>query len=242
MARPSQTSAQELEIPAGGVMLPASLWLPSGSRVVVVFVHGSGSSRFSHRNRAVAQELQQAGLGTLLFDLLTAEEGVRDQRDRSLRFDMSLLSDRLVAVLDALGACEPLGSQALGLFGASTGAAAALDAAAHRPDQVGAVVSRGGRPDLVVRSLGDVVCPTLLLVGSHDLDVLELNSWAAQQLQGPHELRVIPGAGHLFEEPGTLDVVAAAARDWFLKYLPITVDRHGAVQYDAVNVTQIGRL
>jgi pimeloyl-ACP methyl ester carboxylesterase len=209
----------EVQVPAGGRHLPGQLMLPPGAAGLVVFAHGSGSSRFSARNQAVAAALQQGSLATLLFDLLSAEEERIDRRDRSLRFDIPLLAERVVAAIDWARQEPALAALPIGLFGASTGAAAALIGAADRPDRVQAVVSRGGRPDLALEALGRVRCPVLLLVGGADVDVLELNSWAAARLQAPHSLVVIPGAGHLFEEPGSLEDVAIQARDWFAQNL-----------------------
>jgi putative phosphoribosyl transferase len=206
-------------VPAGGEQLPGLLVLPPGPLGLVLFAHGSGSSRFSRRNQAVAAALQQAGLATLLFDLLSASEERRDQRDQSLRFDIPLLAERVTAAIDWASGEPELATLPVGLFGASTGAAAALMAAARRPERVRAVVSRGGRPDLALGALAQVRCPTLLLVGEADVDVLELNGWAADHLSRPHHLEVIAGAGHLFEEPGALEQVAAAARDWFRQAL-----------------------
>lgn len=199
----------------GNVTLPADVTLPTPTaRAVVVFAHGSGSSRRSARNRQVAATLQEAGFATVLFDLLTEGEGV----DRRNVFDIALLAERLAGVVDVVGADERLAGLPIGLFGASTGAAAALDAAARRPEQVAAVVSRGGRPDLAAHP-GEVRVPVLLLVGGEDHAVLELNQQAARQLGGPHELVVVPGAGHLFEGPGQLETVAEHARRWFAEHL-----------------------
>lgn len=208
-------AARAVELPAGSQWLPGLLVVPPRATGLVLFAHGSGSSRFSGRNQAVAGTLQRQGLATLLFDLLSAEEERRDQQDRSLRFDIPLLAERVVAAIDWVQSEPPLAALPIGLFGASTGAAAALIAAARRPELVWAVVSRGGRPDLACDSLAQVRCPTLLLVGGLDLEVLELNTWAAARLQAPYRLTVVPGAGHLFEQPGTLEQVAAAAAGWF---------------------------
>jgi putative phosphoribosyl transferase len=184
-----------------------------------VFAHGSGSSRHSPRNRYVAGVLGDAGLGTLLVDLLTAEEEEVDLRTRHLRFDIGLLAGRLVGMVDWLGSRTETAGLDIGLFGASTGAAAALIAAALRPDAVVAVVSRGGRPDLAGADLGAVRAPTLLLVGERDPVVLDLNRQALDALQTPVRLDVVPGASHLFEEPGALEAVAGLARNWFLEHL-----------------------
>ncbi len=196
--------------------LEAILFVPPPADKLVVFVHGSGSSRLSVRNRRVAQAIQERGVATLLMDLLTNEEEAVDEVTRQLRFDIDLLSNRVVSTIDWLAEYPGTARLRLGLFGASTGAAAALVAAARRPDRVFAVVSRGGRPDLADKSLGDVLAPTLLIVGQHDETVLELNKSAqARMTQAETELRIVPGATHLFEEPGTLDEVALLAGGWF---------------------------
>jgi pimeloyl-ACP methyl ester carboxylesterase len=221
--------AEELtiEVPVGDVSLEGTLTIPPDPQGVVVFVHGSGSGRFSPRNRAVAGVLVGGGFVTLLTDLLTAEEEVEDVRTARLRFDIALLADRVVATIDWLAAGEAaaaprgkaLAALPLGCFGASTGAAAALIAAAERPERVGAVVSRGGRPDLAGDALPRVRAPTLLIVGGRDLEVIELNRGAQRLLGGEAQLVVVPGAGHLFEEPGTLEQVAVLAWDWFARHL-----------------------
>jgi pimeloyl-ACP methyl ester carboxylesterase len=200
-----------VSIPAADVRLAGTLALPPGARGLVLFVHGSGSSRHSPRNRYVAEVLGRAGLGTLLFDLLTAAEEREDAVTAAWRFDIGLLARRLVEVTDWVGQVPACRGLPLGYFGASTGAAAALIAAAERPDSVRAVVSRGGRPDLAGPALARVQAPTLLLVGGHDPLVLRLNREAAAQLRAPVELVIVPGATHLFEEPGTLEAVARAA-------------------------------
>jgi pimeloyl-ACP methyl ester carboxylesterase len=197
------------------VLLDADIVVPAGATGVVAFAHGSGSSRASPRNRFVAHELQQAGLATVLLDLLLPVE----DRDSRLRFDITLLSARLVAVVDWLVNHEPTKGLGVGLFGASTGAAAALVAAATRPLSVATVVSRGGRPDLAEGNLRNVHQPVLLIVGERDPTVLELNRRAQQELAGEARLVVVPGATHLFEEPGALEAVARLARDWFLEHL-----------------------
>ncbi|WP_405021397.1 dienelactone hydrolase family protein [Kitasatospora sp. NBC_00070] len=207
---------QRVHVPVGRSALAGDLAVPVAARGMVLFAHGSGSSRHSPRNRAVAATLQEAGLGTLLLDLLTAPEEAVDARTREHRFDIDLLTARLVAAVDWLTARPGTTGLPLGLFGASTGAAAALRAAAERPRQVRTVVSRGGRPDLAGDAIGLVRAPVLLLVGGHDRDVLRLNRAAAAQLTVPHRVQVIPGATHLFEEPGTLEAAADAARAWFL--------------------------
>src|SRR5467141_417913 len=207
-----------VRIDAGGVQLEGDLAIPSGARGVVVFAHGSGSSRFSPRNRAVAAALRRGGLGTLLVDLLTRDEERVDARTGHLRFDIQLLAARLVACIDWLARGDRTSELRIGCFGASTGAAA-LVAAAARPTSVAAVVSRGGRPDLAGPALSQVRAPTLLIVGGDDPEVLELNRQALQKLQGEKALVVVPGATHLFEEPGTLEQVADLARRWFLRWL-----------------------
>ncbi|MEU6072881.1 dienelactone hydrolase family protein [Micromonospora sp. NPDC047074] len=207
-------------IPAGGAELPADLLIPPEPAGVVLFAHGSGSSRHSPRNTAVAHVLNGGGLGTVLVDLLTPAEEQVDARTAELRFDIRLLADRLAAIVDWLAAERPFGPAPIGLFGASTGAAAALVAAAARPELVGAVVSRGGRPDLAGPALGQVRAPTLLLVGGLDDQVITLNEQAQAALPGTAELTVIPGATHLFEEPGTLDQVATRTTTWFTTHLP----------------------
>lgn len=211
---------QQLQLLSCGVQLPALLVRPAQALGLVIFVHGSGSSRLSARNQAVAAVLQQAGLATVLFDLLTAAEQHQQGPQRAPAPALEEQACRLQGVLDRLCFRPDLADLPLGLFGSSSGAAIALQVAAQARQRIRAVVCRGGRPDLVPGSLGDVCCPTLLLVGSHDLDVLELNTWAAARLQGLHELRVVPGAGHLFAEPGALDQVAVWSREWFLRHLP----------------------
>jgi dienelactone hydrolase len=186
---------------------------------VVAFAHGSGSSRHSPRNREVAAVLQEAGLATLLADLLTPEEEQADMRTGHLRFDIGLLAGRLVAIADWLSEERRTSPLPLGFFGASTGGAAALVAAARQPEAVSAVVSRGGRPDLAGVDLGAVRAPTLLIVGGRDDIVLGLNQQALGELRGEKRLEVVPGATHLFEEPGALQAVAALARGWFLEHL-----------------------
>jgi putative phosphoribosyl transferase len=219
MPLPHHPGAEPLELVSCGAHLPALLVRPARAVGLVIFVHGTGSSRFSSRNQAVASVLQRSGLATVLFDLLEAPQQDPGASHRPPGPDLETLADRLQGVIDALRGRADLVDLPLGLFGSSSGAAIALQVAAQSRHRVQAVVCRGGRPDLVPGSLGDVCCPTLLLVGSHDLDVLELNTWAAARLQGLHELRVVPGAGHLFAEPGALDLVAAWSRDWFLRHL-----------------------
>jgi len=211
-------STREIEVAAGGPALPGDLTIPAGATGIVVFAHGSGSSRKSPRNVLVATALQQQGLATLLFDLLTADEERLDARTATLRFDIPLLAERLIGAIDGLEAAGA-GGMPVGCFGASTGAAAALIAAARRPDSVRAVVSRGGRPDLASDELGAVRAPTLLVVGSRDEAVIEMNRNAMRRLRCEVELAIVPGATHLFEEPGALEEVARLAGDWFASRL-----------------------
>jgi dienelactone hydrolase len=220
-------SETDVRLLVGAVELAADLAIPPDAAGVVLFAHGSGSGRHSPRNRFVASALQQAGLATLLLDLLTAEEEAADRDRAELSFDIALLAGRLEGAMDWLDDDPRTAPLPLGLFGASTGAAAALVAAAHRPEQVAAVVSRGGRPDLAGPSLGLVRAPTLLVVGGNDRIVLELNRSAAGELGAEHRLEVVPGASHLFEEPGTLEQVAARAADWFRSRLAPPGSRNG---------------
>jgi putative phosphoribosyl transferase len=209
----------EVVLRLGEAALEGSLEVPAGARGVVLFAHGSGSSRHSPRNRYVAGELRRAGFGTLLIDLLTADEELVDLRTRHLRFDIGLLAERLVGAVDWLGEHTATRGLQVGLFGASTGGGAALVAAAERPDAVGAVVSRGGRPDLAGEALPRVRAPTLLIVGGLDGPVIEMNREALDQLRCEKRLEIVPGASHLFEEPGKLERVAELASDWFLRHL-----------------------
>jgi len=217
--RMSATAEREVRVPAGEVVLDGTLSLPAAARGVVLFAHGSGSSRFSPRNRAVAGTLQAAGLGTLLMDLLTREEEAVDMRTGHLRFDIGLLARRLVAATDWLRAEPATAKLAVGYFGSSTGGGAALVAAAMRSEDVAAVVSRGGRPDLAGPALPLVRAPTLLIVGGRDEVVIGMNREALAQLRAEARLEIVPGATHLFEEPGTLEEVARLARDWFVGHL-----------------------
>jgi dienelactone hydrolase len=209
----------DVGIPAEGVLLEADIVVPEQAQGVVLFAHGSGSSRHSPRNRYVAEELQNAGLATVLADLLTPAEEQLDAQTAELRFDIGLLAARVAALTDWLVEQEPTEGLGIGLFGASTGAAAALVAAATRPDVVQAVVSRGGRPDLAGEFLGRVHQPTLLIVGGRDTVVIELNREALEQLSGEARLEIVPGASHLFGEPGALEQVARLARGWFVRHL-----------------------
>jgi putative phosphoribosyl transferase len=210
---------QSLQIPTAGVMLEADIVVPDPALGVVLFAHGSGSGRHSPRNRAVAEELQRAGLATVLADLLTVEEEQIDARTGALRFDIGLLARRVAALTDWLVEQEQTADLGVGLFGASTGAAAALVAATARPASVEAVVSRGGRPDLAGGLLRLVRQPVLLIVGERDRTVLDLNRTAMRELDGETTLAIVPGATHLFEEPGALEEVARLARDWFVGHL-----------------------
>lgn len=211
-----QIDDTEVSIRLDDVVLQGTLHAPRDADGAVVFAHGSGSSRFSSRNRSVAQRLHEAGIATLLFDLLTEDEEERERYTRHLRFDIELLAGRLVGVTRWLRDAGTLTGLPLGYFGASTGAAAALVAAARMP--VTAVVSRGGRPDLAGDALERVVAPTLLIVGSEDTVVIDLNRQAYARLAGPKALEIVPGASHLFEEPGTLDAAARLAAQWFRRH------------------------
>jgi dienelactone hydrolase len=211
---------QAVQVRAGDVVLEGNLAVPAGARGLVLFAHGSGSSRHSSRNRAVAGVLRDAGLGTLLFDLLTAEEERVDARTAHLRFDIPLLAERVAGVTSWLRQYPQTRALRVGYFGASTGAAAALVAAARQPEAVAAVVSRGGRPDLAGEDLPRVQAPTLLIVGGNDIPVIPLNRQAYEQLGAAvKELVIVPGASHLFEEPGTLEQVARLASEWLTRHL-----------------------
>ncbi len=210
---------RHVRIASEGVVLEGDLAIPPGAEGLVVFVHGSGSSRFSSRNRYVAQYLQRDGLATLLFDLLTSQEEEIDNHTMELRFDIGLLSRRLSGVADWLASQEGLRDLAVGYFGASTGAAAALIAETRNPAAVRAVVSRGGRPDLAGPALKQVQAPTLLIVGGNDHQVILLNEQALEQIKTTKKMVVVPGATHLFEEPGTLEAAAKLASQWFRQYL-----------------------
>jgi dienelactone hydrolase len=212
-------AGRDVRVSAVGIELEGHLNVPDGAHGVVLFAHGSGSSRHSPRNQYVARMLRQVGLGTLLVDLLTSEEETVDQYTRYLRFDIELLAMRLLGATDWLRQQPETRELAIGYFGASTGAGAALLAAAERPDLVRAVVSRGGRPDLAGPSLIRVRAPTLLIVGGADTPVIDLNERAMELLEVEKELRIVPGATHLFEEPGALEEVARLAADWFVRHL-----------------------
>lgn len=206
-------------IEAGAAYLNGDLAVPIGAQGLVLFAHGSGSSRHSPRNRYVAEVLRQSGLGTLLMDLLTADEEAVDQYTSHLRFDIPLLSERLVGATDWVKNDPDLKHLKIGYFGASTGAAAAIMAAAHRPEHVAAIVSRGGRPDLGGAAVEQLRAPTLLIVGGDDQVVIELNNQAYARMTCQKNMLIIPGATHLFEEPGTLEQVAEAATKWFVEHL-----------------------
>jgi putative phosphoribosyl transferase len=208
----------QVEIPVDYVVLGGTLDMPDAARGIVVFVHGSGSSRFSPRNRRVAAGLRRAGFATLLFDLLTLDEQRHDDVDATYRFNIALLARRLCAVLAWLRARADVASLPIGLFGASTGAAAALVAAAQ-DHSVGAVVSRGGRPDLARAALASVAVPTLLIVGERDEEVIRLNHKAAEEMTSEYRIEIVPGATHLFEEPGALEEVTRLAAEWFGRWL-----------------------
>ena len=219
--RDEQIARVAIKVPGGAIH--GDLALPVEPRGLVLFAHGSGSSRFSPRNRLVAAMLHEGGFGTLLFDLLTPQEEGIDERTAEYRFDIRLLAGRLITVTDWTMHDERTRTLGLGYFGASTGAAAALIAAAELPDQIRAVVSRGGRPDLAEAVLGNIRAPTLLIVGGADLPVLSMNRTAQRRMTVTCELAIVPGATHLFEEPGALERVAELARDWFAMYLPTHV-------------------
>lgn len=213
-------AAADIVLELGSVELEGDLEVPPGAEAIVLFAHGSGSSRRSSRNRAVAATLQDAGLATLLFDLLSDEEEAIDARTAELRFDISLLADRLRGATRWVGAQDGLREMRIGYFGASTGAAAAL-VAASEDHRVGAVVSRGGRPDLAGDALARVTAPTLLIVGGADVRVIAMNEEAMEQLRCEKRMEIVPGATHLFEEPGALERVSEQARDWFAEKLSV---------------------
>jgi pimeloyl-ACP methyl ester carboxylesterase len=206
-----------VRVPSGDVLLDGNLAMPRDAHGIVLFAHGSGSSRHSPRNQFVAETLNEANLGTLLFDLLSPDEEVIDLLTTHLRFDIALLAERLIEVIDWIARQEP--DLPIGLFGSSTGAAAALLAAGHRPERVAAVVSRGGRPDLAGPALADVESPTLLIVGARDRQVIELNRRALEELPCEKKMVIVPRATHLFEEPGALEEVGKLAADWFVSHL-----------------------
>jgi putative phosphoribosyl transferase len=209
----------EVKIPFSGLVLNGNLNVPLSAKGIVLFAHGSGSGRFSPRNQYVAKIFNKARIGTLLFDLLTSDEEEEDMATAEYRFNIGLLAQRLIVATKWLKK-DPLANNcAFGYFGASTGAAAALIAAAKLPNDIAAVVSRGGRPDLAADFLSQVVAPTLLLIGGWDTEVIELNRQAMDQMSAEKKLVIVPDATHLFEEPGTLEEVARLSTDWFLRYL-----------------------
>ena len=222
MSGGADTLERTVDVPAGSVTLQGDLALPAAAAGVVLFAHGSGSSRFSSRNRFVARALNAAGLGTLLIDLLTREEEAVDQRTAHLRFDIGLLAGRLASAVEWLRQDEATRGLPVGLFGASTGGGAALVAAARAPEAVAAVVSRGGRPDLAGDALPHVRAATLLIVGGDDVPVIAMNRDAMARMRDVEvRLEIVPGASHLFEEPGTLEEVARLAAGWFARHLAI---------------------
>jgi dienelactone hydrolase len=222
----TSASEQVLRLTLASATLEGALEIPEGATGLVLFAHGSGSSRHSPRNRHVAQALHEGGLATLLIDLLTSAEEREDDRTARLRFDIHLLAERVIAATGWLLQNAATRHLRIGYFGASTGAAAALEAAVEWADEIGAVVSRGGRPDLALPVLGRVKAPTLLIVGGRDAAVIEMNREAFEHLQTEKRLEIVPGATHLFEEPGALEQVGRLARDWFVKYLgPLKVVR-----------------
>ncbi len=221
MARLHSRTTEEglVNVEADGVALEGNLIVPRNATGIVVFAHGSGSSRFSSRNRYVADILRNGGMGTLLLDLLTPEEEAIDDRTAHLRFDIGMLAQRLVGTVGWLREQHDYGHYKIGYFGASTGGGAALVAAAAIPAEIGAVVSRGGRPDLAGPALPRVQAPTLLIVGGLDSPVIEMNQEAYDQMKCERRMEIVPGATHLFEEPGALEKVAVLAREWLAKYL-----------------------
>jgi dienelactone hydrolase len=212
-------STTSVRVPMGERWLSGDLGLPAGAHGIVLFAHGSGSSRHSPRNQFVARALERRGLATLLIDLLTPDEEAIDERTTQYRFDLEMLAARLTRIVDWLRRREDTSSLPIGVFGASTGGGAALMTAAARPKEIGAVVSRGGRPDLAGAALPRVAAPTLLIVGSLDTPVIQMNREAMRQMRAPVTLEIVPGATHLFEEPGALERVADLASDWFSRHL-----------------------
>jgi pimeloyl-ACP methyl ester carboxylesterase len=216
---PESLLTQKVHIPSGEVILEGELQIPGAAKGIVLFAHGSGSSRFSPRNQYVARVIREAGIGTLLFDLLTREEEAIDLKTRHLRFDICLLARRLVDASNWIAERSETKHLRAGYFGSSTGGGAALVAASEIGDEIGAVVSRGGRPDMAGEALTRVVSPTLLIVGGLDQVVIQLNEEAYRRLRCKKELKIVPGATHLFEEPGKLEEVARLAAEWFRHYL-----------------------
>jgi dienelactone hydrolase len=219
MSLPTRKIQKDVQIPSGTSLLEGEVGIPAKAKAVVVFAHGSGSSRLSPRNQFVAETLRKAGLATLLFDLLTSEEDPTENGSTERRFDIDLLCTRLVDATRWLALTDSMKGMRIGYFGASTGAAAALRAAAELDDKISAVVSRGGRPDLAAPVLARVTAPTLLLVGALDDAVITYNEEALKQLRCEKQMQLIPGATHLFEEFGTLEEVAHLATEWFVKHL-----------------------
>lgn len=219
MSQFSREKEHSVIIPAGLIHLDGILFIPKEAIGIVLFAHGSGSSRFSVRNQFVAKKLQEAKLATLLFDLFTPEEEAIDEQTRELRFNIGFLASRLISATDWILTEPTLKTLSIGYFGASTGGGAAIVAGSIKPNQVRAIVSRGGRPDLASDSLFKVKAPTLLIVGGNDPVVIELNRDALQMMKCVKEMIIVPGATHLFEEPGTLEQVASYATEWFVKFL-----------------------
>jgi putative phosphoribosyl transferase len=219
-SRQMSLDSEPVRVPLGPEWLEGDLVIPSEPKGLVLFAHGSGSSRHSPRNQYVAQSLERRNLATLLMDLLTPEEERIDNRTAGYRFDIPMLAERLVTIVDWLRRQKVTSALPIGLFGASTGGGAALMAAAERPDEIGAIVSRGGRPDLAGAALAKVTSPTLLIVGGLDTAVIQMNRDAMNQMRGETSLEIVGGATHLFEEPGTLDRVADLAGEWFTRYFP----------------------
>jgi putative phosphoribosyl transferase len=239
-----QSQREDLVIKTREVTLRAILAIPEKARSIVLFAHGAGSSRHSPRNQHVAQKLLEAGLATLLLDLLTEDEERIDMYTGRLRFDIPFLAGRLESATEWVLANEQTSGFDIGYFGASTGAAAALVASVQRPESVRAIVSRGGRPDLALNVLPEVKPPVLLIVGGRDLEVLEMNRQAARKLTTEHDLVVIPGASHLFEEPGKLDIVADVARVWFAQHMKMPAEVHsaGGGQRNHIDAYSYGRI
>ena len=227
-SRRAETSQTAIQVPIAGEWLAGDLGMPPDPHGLVLFAHGSGSSRRSPRNQLVARTLERRDLATLLIDLLTPQEGAIDERTAEFRFDIPLLAARLVTIVEWLKRQEQTAALPIGLFGASTGGGAALIAAAERPREIAAVVSRGGRPDLAGAALPRVIAPTLLIVGGWDSAVIQMNRDAMSQMRAEVKLEIVPGASHLFEEPGALDRVTALAGEWFTRHLqPAAAMRHG---------------
>ena len=228
-SQPREHTIAAVRVPIGEQWLPGDLGMPAQPRGIVLFAHGSGSSRHSSRNQYVARALERRGLATLLIDLLTPDEEALDEQTGDFRFNIEMLAQRLTAIVDWLQRRETTSSLPIGLFGASTGGGAALMAAAARPREIAAVVSRGGRPDLAGAVLSHVTSPTLLIVGGRDTTVIQMNRDAMRQMHGEVSLEIVPGATHLFEEAGALERVSELAGDWFSRYLqPASPARAGA--------------